>query len=163
MHDSCPEEPEPEQAETFAPLIFVRDADWAAAAVCDVLERFPQAVRLVERLTTRPPRNMFDGLVCHYISPDMFGLLAEFERIIPARNERCEEGFLQVALNHVLTGDGKTFGIVVGDETLEAELRQADYEVRTFILQPEGVNSPEWDADRLAEFVFGLIDEHAEA
>lgn len=152
-----------DQTQATAPIIFVRDGEWAGAAVCHVLEQFPRTVRLVERLTTSPPKNLFDEVVCTHVAPDTFDLLSELERIIPARCEGgCREGFLQVALNQVLTGKRKTFGIVVGDESLEAELRIAHYDVRTFVLHRPAKKTPRSDANRLARFVFGLIEQHAQ-
>jgi hypothetical protein len=158
MLDFAPEEPE-EVEETHAPIILVREAPHAPAAVCDVLNRFQQALRLVERLTTRPPNDRFDEIVHCCVTPDTFAMLAEADRILAESRSGPDESsaFLRVALNMVLFGEGKTFGITVGDETVEAELTKAGYDVRPFVLEPAGINSPRWDADRLAEFVFGLL------
>lgn len=145
----------------YSPIILVKQAAGANArqAVSDVLKRFTVALRVVKPVSTRPPKDQHDEATYAPVTPSLFRILSEEGLTIAhAKMGRHPCAFVRMEINEVLQGKKRTFGIAVGNAASEAALRSGAYEVIPYDVRAPGKNSPGWDADRLAEFVYGLLD-----
>ncbi|OGL66716.1 hypothetical protein A2856_03045 [Candidatus Uhrbacteria bacterium RIFCSPHIGHO2_01_FULL_63_20] len=142
------------------PIVLVKEPPGmnAAIIVADVLSRFPKQAAPVLAVSTRSPTDPDDAYIYKFCDEILVDAL-ELAGMFAARTTRDGHpyGFDRVSVNETVCGDGGRIGIAIGDDAIEAALREAEYDVRAYKV-PTDDELVEWLADRLAEFVYGVID-----